>query len=763
MTMDSGKTLEQLIQEDLERQSQGGGSGPAVSGTPKPEQRTEREAVIRGLTNTQLQVALRMGIVSEEEVSRVFGPAKVSSLAIDPWGAAENNLMAQWQSSPPPIPAAPVAPPPPPEFGFQPTEAAQITGSTGSASATGTVGIPTEAAQGVTSSGSASATPSGTSMSAAEAAVQGGGAAGGTTGSSGGGSGRASVSGGGSGGASSTAPVKHPPLPNSLQDLRNRGALGSNTRPFLEGQQYARPNETVQATDGQWYNVDPQGNPVGGPFPSQTAAGQANVFQQMGPAVTSNQYANIGTAALQGAARPRVAPGSGMNASVSLDQIIDASMRSGDQRGDFIGSAQQWQTGLSNPTDIALGGVPDYGGMRPVLDAAGNIQSYTGRTLNDAGQEIAIGVGSGTQQSLLDSGLPASIVSKLDGNAAAQAQMVIDQMRQAGTMPDLAALQSQSRYYNSQSASPYATELAKVRQALGMDPYELDLMPDTFAGGGGMTVREPSVIQGLQTGTNYGVLGAQPERVEIEPLGTPAQQQQAQGVESMIAQALGGRPMARGEQMRMTRGEPAMGRSPVAQGMRSTGIGRNRFAPAPVAPAPAPALAPAPVTPRPALPNPWANIGVTLQGGNLYSNMGGTKEKLDAEGNVLVPGTPGKLFAMPRYDEAGNFLGWARMRQPQIDLRAFIDENPRNGRDDRLEDGDPATNPPQSPANSPIPNIFATGGSMTMQPQPVSTPFPAGGGMGGSRPKPFTNPAILEALAKGVNKRARLMLPQGMI
>lgn len=330
-----------------------------------------------------------------------------------------------------------------------------------------------------------------------------------------------SSSGSSSSGSAAAAPkVPPPPLRDSLKDLQNRGAVAVGGKPVLEGQQYApigKPDPTQlqpgEQFSDRWpdFQVHPDGS-VGvmyqgawHPLPAgsqedSTATTQllgllSGVYQNRGPAITSNAYASIGNAALQGANRPRVSAGSGQDATVSLDNMIRATNARGTEMGDFLGSIQPFQSGQAKPLDIAKGAIPDYGGLRDVSDPEGNIQSFTGRTTGADGQEIAIGTGNTSAQDLLFQGLKSSDVARMTPEQMTNAQMVLSQMRQAGTMPDLGSLASQWGYSLNGAGSPigvsgsldtpFEQEYAKVMAAIrGDDPYALDVMPEPMAQGG---------------------------------------------------------------------------------------------------------------------------------------------------------------------------------------------------------------------------------------------------------------------------------------
>lgn len=286
-----------------------------------------------------------------------------------------------------------------------------------------------------------------------------------------------SSGGGGSSASSSSAAPKAPPAPlrNSAADLATRGAVKVGSTPVLEGQQYRKVNEVVEAQDGQWYVVDPQGTPVSGPHPNQTQANTANVYSDLGPAVTSNKYAAIGEMAQQGANRPRISAGSGQDATISIDDIIGASSARGTEKGDFMGSLQSDY----GPLDITKGGIADYGGLRDVSNADNDAMMYSGRTGTESG-EIGIGA-SAIQQSGTNYGsqfhtalapyLSQSQINRIDPSKYDQIALNVNALREQNLLN-----QADTDATKSYQASNYT--------ALTGDPYEMDLLPEPMAFGG---------------------------------------------------------------------------------------------------------------------------------------------------------------------------------------------------------------------------------------------------------------------------------------
>lgn len=290
------------------------------------------------------------------------------------------------------------------------------------------------------------------------------------------------------GGASSTAAKAPPPPPrDSASDLANRGAVKVSSTPVLEGRQYKRVNEVVEAPGGGWYIVDPEGNVLSGPYRTQTEANAANVYTNVGPAITSNPYARIGEMALMGPNRPRVAPGAGLSTTVGLDNIIGATAQRGEQTGDFLGATQAFKGIAGGPVDITRGLIPDYGGMRNVSDAAGNaVGGYTGRVTNDQGQEVAIGMSgvnpynSSQFQQAAAPYLSASQINRIDPADYNEVVLKLLALRDQGVI---------------QQAD---TDLTKGNQAknwaaLGMDPFDIDVLPEPMARGGSIFTGMPGM------------------------------------------------------------------------------------------------------------------------------------------------------------------------------------------------------------------------------------------------------------------------------
>lgn len=569
---------------------------------------------------------------------------------------------------------------------------------------------------------------------------------------------------GGSGGSTATSAPAAPPPPlrNSAADLANRGAVKVGSTPVLEGQQYRRVNEVVQDTDGRWYVVDPQGNVISGPYPNQTQANTANVYSELGPAITSNKYAAIGQAALDGPLRRRVSQGSGQNASLNLDDIIGLTHQSGDQAGEYMGST----SAFGSPVDVLRGnaGLPDYGGMYEVPGGG-----FTGRMFGDDGQEMAIGMSgpsqSGTHygshaQMMLAPYLSQSQIDRINPDKYSEIALRLGTLRDQGLLQDGAAMTPTSKGGKSADSAAQAANYS----LLTGDPWEIDTLPMPMAGGGEVnlspdwtafmeqealmngapwdpmgwlrslglptsgnirynpyanldasqvqdrrpsayasggtaTVAEPSVIRGLQSGRNYGVLGAAPERVSglgtnrlsIRPLGNQQQQQAANRYEQLIASRLGpNTPSA----------------LQMAQRQRELAEPRVTYQPAPLA---------------------WADQGAQIIDGLLQM--------------------PNGSFGTPIWNDDGSFKTWAMRRQNDVDIRPmngipdWMDRQraQRGGRPGRGQMG----NETYTSQSGPTPNIYAMGGDVVFQPS-----MPAS-----------SRPSYLRALSAGIRRQMKVPMP----
>ena len=336
-----------------------------------------------------------------------------------------------------------------------------------------------------------------------------------------------------------------------------------------------------------------------------------------------------------------------------------------------------------------------------------------------------------------------------------------------------------------------------ANSATGYYDYSGNWVPPTMAQGGSMTIREPSVIQGILSGQKYGILGASPERVSnITPLGSEREQDMAGRYEAMIAAAMGGpRTFAHGGSVNpddiplgyedllprprrprgtgyrdinldevplgyldtvpagaLTVNNPGGGGGqynaagqPISSGSRSAGqdwgignrpsAGGGGYMPSPV-PSPAPG---------------GPSFTPPVSGGGLGGLLGMAS---GLSGYSYVPGVTGGQgqASIPGYyaDRDGNRAPYMATAQglglPGRGFGAFPDAN-NNGIDDRTEKW---TNPDGSRYEQrthyrpPTPNVFAQGGSVTTM-------------------NPMHDPMVLEIMARQVRSRARKMLPKGMI
>jgi len=345
-----------------------------------------------------------------------------------------------------------------------------------------------------------------------------------------------------------------------------------------------------------------------------------------------------------------------------------------------------------------------------------------------SGSYASLGLDSNTGASTLhninavtNAGMPGQMIQHINPGLLAEQNLALYGMKPTGDMSkDLAAALDIEAYKKAQWAMPGATagsvsaalDYAASQKSAERNKLLGDLLGHPmdgsygksggmgdiagFARGGNMTVNEPSVIQGLVSGKNFGVLGADPqgEQVSITPNSGPAGQNLAAGRERMIASFLNG------------------GNSQVPIGIP-----------------PGETAEPPPL------------------GG--YANIGGY---IDPDGTLRFPSKSGtgtsQMYGVwnPIHNQ------WAVRGRPSLrDLMAkfmdFIDED-ENGIDDR-EEGNRGDRGGMAP-NRPTPNIYAEGGQMNFAPAGMQSP-----GM--------TNPTTLEALARGVNRRRRLMIPPGMI
>ena len=377
--------------------------------------------------------------------------------------------------------------------------------------------------------------------------------------------------------------------------------------------------------------------------------------------------------------------------------------------------------------------------------------------------------------------------------------------------------------------------LKQAQNTGGLTPTETasPYQPETYAEGGSMTIREPSVIQGILSGQKYGILGASPERVSnITPLGSEREQDMAGRYEAMIAAAMGGpRTFAHGgsvnpddiplgyedllpqpgpsfwgtgyrdinldevlpgewlpagavQNIAQQRDTTASGGGPynaagqpVSYGSRSAGqdwgignrpgAGGGGYMPAPAQPGVLPGEGPSftpPASPENGLSGWLISSGLngpyTYHPGYVYPDgrraMGYYTDRF---GNRVQPRLPGSNGGAG--GSGGSTFAPPQSSPPQVptpnvfaeggSISTMFDTN-NNGIDDREEEW---TNPdgskykrksrhePIPRPTPPTPNVFAQGGSIAYNPQ--------------------HDPLVLEMQARAINRRARKMLPKGMI
>jgi hypothetical protein len=763
----SGDAIDEAIRRRAE-QAQNPASTATPTKTPTP---TARQAYLRSKSDSQLATMLKQGVVTEAELAS-YMPDRLPSIKDNPVSATE--MKTNYANIPP-------APPPDRDSWENPAMQAQNR-STISGEPFGQV------------AGTPPAPPPPVAGKPAPVITSGN-----KGGSSGGGSSRSS--GGSSSGAAMAEPVMPPPPPPPTpqeQFLQGGGVMQKQGLGINEGQQYER-NDVQRLGDGMFYVVDPRGNGrvVSGPFESQAAASQANVYSMTGrPGISAtSDFSSTANAVRQGLPQQRVPGG------MDLDQIIASTFTKGNQTGDIMGSANL-PDGLGR-FDVTRGNYSELGGLRDVTNGAGEVQSYTGQIPGN----IAVGQGAPDANFLQQNGIPESSYAKLNPEQIRMMGHNIEMLRSQGNMPDLASLASQ--YDPKQSGlnlkdfgstpNPYEMALkklmAQIDQPLEMMGLEQPQPPE-FSQGGSMTVSEPSVIQGLLSGKPYGVMGASPERVSnITPLGSEQDQRRAGGIEYAIAQQMGGQPMAQGGQIGNAGSRPNVyqqnptSRNPygsMGPGDKQAEIYQQNMA------AYQQRLQ-ALMAEQGLDPAFWAGNAPEWQsspgGGRLYQRLQMQARGADEHEPWSRMGTrPGEEWynatgAMGAEDLALNKTLWDYHQN-----RANVPNDY-----DKFRDAFRQPQQPQAPAPSPMPNpsrplednprIFAGGGEIQQQGMQSPMPSMGGGGMGGMGASsgfagnmpgampappppptpPMSNPLILEQLAKGVRNRARLVLPSGML
>lgn len=578
MGNDRSNTTNSPIVDSIVNQVKGGStSKPGVSGTPTPEQRTERQAGIHSLSTNRLQVALAKGEITEQEIIEVFGPNKLVEVKNDPLTPA--NIAAI--NSPNPsvsLPPAPVAPPPP-----EPRAAAaynQLTRGFDGPSPTSAVAAYNQLTQGFdnpVTGGSNEVGPGGRTLSQVKGtdyvndaerawylSKTGASAPKASSSSTARSSGGSSGSGGGgsSAAASPASPVAPPPPPPppvnplSAQGLLERGGIPVNGRISLNGQQYLNTATQKQGPDGLWYNVGQDGQPIGAGFKTQTAARLAETYQNGGASITSRLgNSPAAKASAQGGYNKIFAPGESNFNTLSLDQLAAAGGTKGTQVGDIAGTISN---GGKNFYDITYGGIPEGGGLTTVGNAASPLESFTGQVPGNTaiGMSSILGnSGHDTQYWLQQmSGLTPSELAKLNIDTpekALQFQQVIETARAQGRPYDFGPLYANNEANiastSNRSNTPYDRELNAFKGQLGPDlTYFPDANPvqngattqingtaygpeafydpnrdgpDFYAKGGQMMTRGPVAMVDMSTGKTEAIAGeAGPERITVDPM-----------------------------------------------------------------------------------------------------------------------------------------------------------------------------------------------------------------------------------------------------
>ena len=299
-----------------------------------------------------------------------------------------------------------------------------------------------------------------------------------------------------------------------------------------------------------------------------------------------------------------------------------------------------------------------------------------------------------------------------------------------------------------------------------------------YAQGGSMTVNEPSIIQGLLSGKPYGVMGAGAgERVSnITPLGNERQQRMAGRHESAIARALGaGRTMAAGGQVYAGMGDHPPTANPVDYEWPPMAKDPPTTAPMDyldhlMPPSDSPTLPPAPSMSR--ILGRQRSNSMNWSNGILGRDPWLTSQPPPPYIGIL-PGEDGPTAEQSAWGQ--DWDGWQH-GQLMPNGAEFIDVDPRNGVadwmdaallnnsarggndrnnngiDDREEEW---TSPdgskykrkrrrgPGPSTPPPTPNVFAGGGSINTNMS--------------------HDPLVLEMMARGIRRRARGMLPKGVI
>jgi hypothetical protein len=341
------------------------------------------------------------------------------------------------------------------------------------------------------------------------------------------------------GGAPVIATAPPPPVRDSAEDLKGRGAIALGDTVVLNGTQYRNFNQgTIQQADG-WHIVGPDGQPTPTAFKTQAAAKAAQAFTNRGPAVTAQrpEWSPLARAAQAGGAVPQV---ENSNFTLnSIDQMIGAGATKGNQRGDILTTVRPGFT-KGSPLEVTLGGIPSYGGFQPVQAANGNVTGgYTGQLPGN----IAIGqsapVTGNTAQDvywLQQQGIPPEVAAKLSQGQMLSLNEAIGNLRAQGLMPDLAQQLARSKLpTGGVSKQEYEAQLNRVLEAAkfqnleflpdyGYDPlldpennpdpmanrqgmYDYDGSLLTFAKGGSMNINGPHALVDITTNEPKALIG----------------------------------------------------------------------------------------------------------------------------------------------------------------------------------------------------------------------------------------------------------------
>jgi hypothetical protein len=358
----------------------------------------------------------------------------------------------------------------------------------------------------------------------------------------------------GSGGTAAAAPPAPPPItPNSLEDLKGRNAQFSGSNIVLGGQSYMKGQEVKQGNDGYWYTVSPDGKPVAR-FASQAEANKNVAYSPVGVAVQARNPENspLARAAARGGNVPKV-DNSNFNLN-SMDQMIASGGLKGEQTGDIITTVRPGGT-KGSPLEVSAGGIPEYGGLTPVRNAAGDNLSYTGQLPGNVSIGFSSAVTGNRPQDLYwlqQQGIESKYAEKMNDDQLRRLNEVIGNRRAAGTMPDLAQQLSRTKVFpQSVSKAEYEAQVNSILQEAGLQentyfpeyqdpldpyanrqgPYDYDGSLLTFAQGGSMVANGPTGIVDLQTNQLKGLIGEAGEqemisgmgtgRVDITPMGRP--------------------------------------------------------------------------------------------------------------------------------------------------------------------------------------------------------------------------------------------------